>query len=187
MLMIKAVARAMDYIPSSSDKSARNLARRLGWFSVALGALQLAAPHRFARALDFRGGEPVIAAFGVREIATGVGLLAARDPAPFVWGRVAGDALDLVALANGFFDSRRRGVVLLALGSVAAVTAVDLICAQTLSADNKRRDDTPPDYADRTGLPKAVDQMRGVAAMNGQMPRGMRAVPWNAHAGEART
>ena len=36
------------------------------------------------------------------------------------------------------------------------VTAIDLICAQTLSADNKRNRTRIPDYSNRTGLPKPL-------------------------------
>ena len=137
-MIIKSVARVMDMMPASRDKSAKHLARNLGWFSIALGALEVAAPHRLSRSLGWRGSESTIAFYGLREIATGVAILASRDPAPFVWGRVAGDALDLVSLAGGFGGSRRKAAVGLTFGTVALVTAIDLICAQTLSADSER-------------------------------------------------
>ena len=60
-------------------------------------------------------GESAIAFSGLREITTGVAILASRDPAPFVWDRVAGDALDLVSLVGGFAGSRRKGTVGLAV------------------------------------------------------------------------
>ena len=181
-MIIKSVARIMDMMPASKDKSARHLARNLGWFSIALGALEVAAPHRLSRALGWRGAEPAIAFYGLREIATGVAILASRDPAPFVWGRVAGDALDLVSLAGGFGGSRRKAAVGFAFGTVALVTAIDLICAQTLSADNERNRTRIPDYSNRTGLPKIAAQMRGAAAKDFKIPADMRAAPVNAAA-----
>ena len=37
----------------------------------------------------------VARAYGLREIGTGIGILASKDPSPWLWGRVAGDALDV--------------------------------------------------------------------------------------------
>ncbi len=176
-MIIKAVARIMDMMPASRDKSAKHLARNLGWFSIALGAVEVAAASRLSRILGWRGSESTIAFCGLREIATGVAILASRDPAPFVWGRVAGDALDLVSLAGGFGDSRRKATVGLAVGAVALVTVIDLICAQTLSADNERNKTRIPDYSNRTGLPKIAAQMRGAAAKDFKIPADMRAAP----------
>lgn len=45
------------------------------------------------------GQERLIRAYGVREIAKGVGILTSPNPTPWLWGRVAGDALDLATLA----------------------------------------------------------------------------------------
>ncbi|MCV5663573.1 hypothetical protein OFN50_31615, partial [Escherichia coli] len=53
---------------------AEQLAQALGWFSIALGAAELLAPHRMARPLGLAGQERLVAAYGVREIATGVGI-----------------------------------------------------------------------------------------------------------------
>ena len=181
-MIIKSVARVMDMMPASRDKSAKHLARNLGWFSIALGALEVAAPHRLSRSLGWRGSESTIAFYGLREIATGVAILSSRDPAPFVWGRVAGDALDLVSLVGGFGGSRRKATVGLAVGAVGLVTAIDLICAQTLSADSERGRTRIPDYSNRTGLPKTAAQMRGAAAKDFKIPADMRAAPVGAGA-----
>jgi hypothetical protein len=70
----------------------------LGYFSLALGAAELLASRRIARALDAQGHEGLIKAFGAREIVAGVGLLQAPAHATRVWNRVAGDAMDLSAL-----------------------------------------------------------------------------------------
>jgi hypothetical protein len=179
-MIVKAIARIMDWMPASKDKSAAHLARRLGWFSIALGLLEIIAPHRLSRTLGFRGGETLIASYGLREVATGVAILSSANPAPFVWGRVLGDALDLASLAGGFGSSRRKIFLGLALGSVAMITAIDLICAQTLSADGERKRSRIPDYSNRTGLPKMAAQMRGAAAQDFRIPADMRAAPVSA-------
>ena len=50
------------------------LARPLGWFSIALGAIELIAPRRLAAAHGKAEAAPVVGAFGVREIAAGIGI-----------------------------------------------------------------------------------------------------------------
>ncbi|MBX9699387.1 MAG: hypothetical protein K2X74_08120, partial [Acetobacteraceae bacterium] len=60
---------------------AERLAQGLGLFSIALGAAELLAPHAMARPLGLAGRERLIALYGLREIATGIGILATRRPA----------------------------------------------------------------------------------------------------------
>ena len=40
-------------------------------------------------------------ACGLREIGTGIGILTSKDPSPWLWGRVAGDALDVATVGAG--------------------------------------------------------------------------------------
>src|SRR5919112_5715207 len=93
---------------SRRDSSADALARGLGWFSIGLGLAEVIAPGALARALGMRGHEGLIRAYGVREIATGIGVLASEDPTPWIWGRVAGDALDLATLATAVERKNRK-------------------------------------------------------------------------------
>jgi len=74
-----------------------SIARGLGWFSLALGALEIAAPGVFERAVGARGrSRLLLPAIGVREIISGIGILRARRPLPlWLWTRVAGDLTDL--------------------------------------------------------------------------------------------
>ena len=76
-------------------------------------------------------------AYGLREIGTGIGILAAEDPASWIWGRVGGDALGLATVAGGFGGSR-RGSALLALVALGGVTAVDVACGRQLGRDRER-------------------------------------------------
>jgi hypothetical protein len=62
------------------------------------------------------------------------------------------DGATFVALGGGFAGSRRKPTVGLAAGAVALVTAIDLTCAQTLSAGNERNRTRIPDYSNRTCL-----------------------------------
>jgi len=142
--------------------SADAMARGLGWFSLALGAAELAAPHAIARALGMRGRERLLQAYGAREIATGIGILGSDRPRPWVWGRVAGDALDIATLSAGMGrDNPRRANVGMALGTVAAVTVLDVMCARQLGAEEEPR--VVYDYSDRSGFPDVPERMRGIA------------------------
>jgi hypothetical protein len=112
----------------------KTLANGLGWFSIGLGLYELLAPRHLARTLGMEDQTAIIQAYGVREIATGVGILAQRRPAEWVWGRVAGDALDLATLASGLDgDNPQRSNVVMAMAAVAGVTVLDTLCARQLS------------------------------------------------------
>jgi len=109
----------------------KKIARALGWFSIALGVTELVAPKQLCRLLGIDDHAKLIRTFGVREIGAGLGLLIAQERlAPWLWARVAGDALDLGALALGFRETPRKAALGSAIASVAAVTAVDFITAK---------------------------------------------------------
>lgn len=140
----------------------QTLARGLGWFSIALGALELLAPRAVGRRLGMQHETGTIQAYGAREIATGVGILASRDPTWWIWGRVIGDALDLATLApNADPRNPRRNEVMMALGAVAGVALLDYLCADALS--RRTEEPAPPmrDYGDRSGFPRSPNAMRG--------------------------
>ena len=160
---------------SARRNSTRATAKGLGWFSIALGLTEILAPHALARALGMHGKERLIEGYGVREVATGIGILASRDPTPWVWGRVAGDALDLGTLATGLDErNRQRENIGLALAAVAGVTLVDVLCARALSAGRERqRVASVRDYGDRRGMPRPPGEMRG-AARDFEVPRDFR-------------
>ena len=157
------------------DPGTDALARGLGVFSLALGAAEVVAPGALARMLGMEGHETLIRSYGLREIATGVGILASDDPTPWIWGRVAGDALDLATLATRLDDDNpQRQNVIAALAAVAGVTALDIYCGQALSGESS--EPLPPirDYRDRTGFPRGLQASRG-AARDFETPRDMRA------------
>jgi hypothetical protein len=114
--------------------SYRALARGLGWFSIALGAAEVLAPERMGRMMGLDRRHSMLRGFGLREIAAGVGVLAARRPAPGMWARVAGDAMDLAALAAALRRRRsRRTRMLAAIGAVAAVTLLDVLVVRRMA------------------------------------------------------
>ncbi|HEX6040606.1 hypothetical protein [Longimicrobium sp.] len=112
----------------------QTLANFLGWFSLGLGAAELLAPRALEEWLGVEGRKALVQGYGVREIGTGIGILTERRPAGWVWGRVAGDVLDLGTLATALTpDNPRKRNVLLAMGAVAGVMALDVLCARQLS------------------------------------------------------
>lgn len=126
---------SLQMTPSES----RRLARFLGWVSLGLGAAEVAAPRRLARALGMQGHEPLLQLYGAREIASGVAILS-TESASSVWSRVGGDALDIGTLALQLrHDNPKRGNVALALAAVGGITMLDWACAQALTTTDRRR------------------------------------------------
>lgn len=147
-----------------TDRTADAVAKGLGWFSIGLGLVELLAPRAVARCLGSSDGTGIRRAYGLREIATGIGILRSEEPGPWLWGRVAGDVLDLATLGAGLGnDLRRRQHVGVAIAGVAAVTMIDLLCARSFD-DAGRGSYVAPDYSDRSGFPKPPSEMRGIAA-----------------------
>jgi uncharacterized membrane protein len=109
----------------------RTIARGLGYFSIGLGLAQLLAPRWFSDTIGVRaraGQEGVVRLVGARELVAAAGLLASRNPAPWLWMRVAGDVMDLALLGRAADTPRAepdriRG----ALAGTVAVTAVDVL------------------------------------------------------------
>lgn len=155
--------------------TAHGLAQGLGWFSLGLGLAELIAPRRIGRTFGLEEHSSLIQAYGVREIAAGIGILAARDPTPWVWARVAGDALDAATLTMGLNERNpRRPEAAMALLAVAGVTLLDVVCARALSDARAVPPPRPlPDYSDRSGLPRPPEEMRG-AARDFEVPKDMR-------------
>ncbi|MFP5317076.1 MAG: SRPBCC family protein [Acidimicrobiia bacterium] len=107
------------------------LTRGLGWFSVALGAGQLAAPNAMSRLIGVRstnGTRAVMRAVGVREVTAGVVLLARRPG--FLWARVAGDAMDLALLGNALTSRSDKTRARAAAAAVVGVAALDVAAAR---------------------------------------------------------
>ncbi|WP_457091660.1 cyclase dehydrase [Microvirga sp. P5_D2] len=157
-----------------ADTATDTLARGLGLFSIVLGIAQVVAPRTLARALGMKGQEGLIAGYGVREIATGIGILASKDPMPWIWGRVAGDGLDLATLATALEGNNpKRGNVGIAMAAVAGVTALDVYCAQTLSRESPHPLPPMQDYSDRTGYPRGIEESHG-AASDFEVPQDFR-------------
>jgi uncharacterized membrane protein len=122
------------------------LAFGLGWFGIALGLAELLAPRRLARTIGVpREHRRVIQAMGVREIASGLGILVSPSTPSGVWSRVAGNIIDLACLAAAFRSTRsNRGRLISTAAAVAGATAMDLLCAQQLTRGVSTRSGSTP-------------------------------------------
>ncbi|SFE27490.1 hypothetical protein SAMN05216167_11234 [Spirosoma endophyticum] len=113
------------------------VARGLGWFSIGLGLVEVLAPRPVATFLG-TSHPNLIRAFRARELAARLGILLLNKPtAPWLWARVGGDALDMVALALTYqHNPVTRKAVGFSLAKVVAITALDVWCARQLKPYN---------------------------------------------------
>ena len=119
------LARLADAEGSTMDD--RTVARGLAWFGIGLGLVELAAPRELARAIGLPGHERTIQIFGLREIASGVVMLASDEPESRLGLRVGGDLLDGGLLSTGLAASNpERTRTLMATLAAAPVVALDV-------------------------------------------------------------
>ena len=119
----------------------QQLAVGLGWFSIALGIAQVAAPQMMTQLIglvESRNSQTVMSALGLREIVNGVAILAQPDNPLWVQTRVAGDMMDLAMLATAMASSKNDSAkVGAALAAIVGVTALDVLASFQLSGSGK--------------------------------------------------
>jgi len=117
-----------------SEMAPANLARGLGWFSLALGLTEIATPDMLSKAIGIPPKPStswLMRAMGVRELLAGAGVLMQPRRSVPLWMRVAGDAVDLALLAVASRARRGNGARIAgAIAAVAGVTALDVIAAR---------------------------------------------------------
>jgi uncharacterized membrane protein len=110
--------------------SEERLPESLGWFSIGLGLAAIAAPRALSRLIGANGNGLVLRAVGLRELASGIGILTNPQPGGWLWARVAGDLMDLALLRMAF--ARRDASPLrlsAASAAVAGVAVLDVRCS----------------------------------------------------------
>jgi hypothetical protein len=149
-------------LPGRSQSTHERVAKNLGYLSIALGAAELVAPRAVCRAAGLNGMETLVRSYGAREIATGVAILTSHSPAPWIWGRVAGDMADIATVATGIRQQgEKKSNAVLTLAALAAVTAIDVMCASGLESEKGNRKTAVADYSNRSGFPKGLQAARG--------------------------
>jgi hypothetical protein len=144
---------------------AMRASRLLGWVSFAVGAAELLAPKKVARAVGMNEDQALLLrACGARQMATGVGAHSVY-PVPALWARMGGDLADMAILAVAARRSeggRGKGpwIAVAAVGGLAVVSAVvaSRLTAETAEGKNAG---TRRDYSDRSGFPAGVEAARG--------------------------
>ncbi|MES2535701.1 MAG: SRPBCC family protein [Pseudomonadota bacterium] len=122
-----------DYVPRHQKRMQaggnNTLTAALGWLSLGIGVAHLLAPRAVARATGVIEQPALLRAIGMREIASGLGILSQRRPAGWLWTRVAGDAMDLALLSFSATRSvgPRRNRVAMTTAAVAGVTVLDVL------------------------------------------------------------
>lgn len=118
---------------TQSARAADRLGRGLGWFSVALGAVELVAARRITGAIGLDGKEKLVRAYGMREIASGVLTLAVGRRAG-LFSRIAGDGLDMATVAPALRrDNPKRTAALVTAAVLGVVGALDVLAATGVS------------------------------------------------------
>ena len=121
--------------------TAKRVGLGLGYFSIALGLIEVAAPGRLARLLGLEGSKAArntLFVFGLRELAAGGMLLRGPAVSTNVWNRVVGDAMDAGALGLAFRNSTRKGAVAGALAFVGGAMVADWLTARALDGETGR-------------------------------------------------
>ncbi|HYG73667.1 MAG TPA: hypothetical protein VEK08_01440 [Planctomycetota bacterium] len=113
----------------------RQMARALGWISIGLGVAEIVAPKKMEQFMGIADGKntTILRIMGIREVLQGVDILSHRDPAPGVWARVAGDAVDAVLLSAAARKTRRPRGMAAAFALAFGITALDVLTAKSLS------------------------------------------------------
>jgi hypothetical protein len=152
----------LDSLRSGDPATARKTARGLAWFSVGLGLAEILAPRMISRLCGVTENPGLVRLYGLREVATGIGLFRSSDARPWLWARVAGDALDMATLAGADVTRNSEDRRMVAMLNVAAVTAVDVHTAMHYEPE-QMQPERVIDYSDRSGFPRSPDEMRGLA------------------------
>jgi len=159
----------------SSLKGADQLARALGWFSVALGIAELVAAGPIARSLGLGHKEGLIRAYGARELASAVPTLSV-DKTVGLGARIAGDLLDLATLASALHPGNpKRDNAAIATALVLGITVLDLLAYEGVKAVHRRAPGDNRRYSDRSGLPRGAQASRGLARQDFETPPDYRA------------
>lgn len=151
---------------SRSMTPAMRASRVLGWVSFAIGAAELLAPRRTARAVGMDDKHVgLLRTYGAREMLAGVGAHSVY-PVPALWSRVGGDVLDIGTLAVAArrnADGSRDRRVWFAIGAVAGIALLDALVASKLAAETREGKNLgeAKDYSDRSGFPDGVAAARG--------------------------
>jgi hypothetical protein len=155
-----------NHLPASrsAPNKAKLLAKSLGVLGIGAGALEALAPELVAELLGVEKNRNVAAGLrgnGLREIATGIGLLSGKAPHGWMWARAGGSLLALGLLADGLSSRRaRRDRLWMSIGAVAGLALLEGLTAYNLRAEG-------PAAADETKSSRSVTIRRERSEVEG--------------------
>jgi hypothetical protein len=115
-----------DESSNDTQNDTRNLDRALACFSIGLGVVEILAPRALGRFIGAGDHPTAFRLCGMREIASGLGLLMPATAANAAVSRLAGDAMDLALLgAAAANPDASRGRLAVAATTVLGVAALD--------------------------------------------------------------
>jgi uncharacterized membrane protein len=156
------------------------LTQGLAYFSVGLGLAALALPRSVGRLTGIGARSPGLVRFiGARELTAGIGLLSAKDPTPWLWARVAGDAMDLLVLGGSAIKPSGDGHLrsLVSMAAVAGVAAADLSASVRHSRKTARERGLAEELVERsTVINKSPQECYEYWRQLGNAPHFMRVV-----------
>ena len=119
---------------SGRRSTAYKVARFLGYASIAIGLIELVWADSLAMSLGLSRFEWLVRAYGVREVLTGVLILVSKDPTPWIWLRVIGDAIDGATLGWGYMRNPYKMMeIATTFMTVTPVIIADVWCALKLT------------------------------------------------------
>ncbi|MFL6515591.1 MAG: cyclase dehydrase [Chthoniobacterales bacterium] len=136
-----------------ADTATYRLAQFLGIFSLLLGLVELIWGGPLGRALGLGGQEWIVRVYGAREFLNGLLILMSKDPTPWIWLRVIGDALDAGTLLWGYTrDPSKLTNIIIAFVAVTPIVILDIYAAIKLSGESRTPLSPPKDYSGRSGI-----------------------------------
>lgn len=149
------------HLPHRPEGPMRSPAHVFGWLGIGLGIAGFLMPN-LLNVVGLRARPTATRLRAASQIAIGTGLLTARDPQPWFWGRAAGDALDIATVAGGLLTGRstRPVFAMVAIGLLGGLVAVESEAAKAADVGPRA---PVRDYADRSGFNQPIESMRGAA------------------------
>jgi uncharacterized membrane protein len=145
----------MDLTQANRNREER-FGEALGVLSIGLGMAELAATDSLTKVIGATDGRPppwLVRAMGLREIASGVGMIAQPRQSGWAWARVVGDVIDLALLGLAFRSPRKGyGRLIATAAAVAGIMSLDVLLARQLSRDHQYQHISPRWLSDSRGL-----------------------------------
>ncbi len=111
----------------------------LAALSFGLGIIEIVAAKSLARRLGVPRRAGIVRAFGVRELVSGVGLVARPRASANAWARVAGDVIDLAALTAVLRAAgTRKGAAWGGVAFVASALVADALAGAAMRKEERR-------------------------------------------------